>query len=116
MGCATKRVGLKKTFIAPNQICGMPHLHKLFYKLEATDNLIQGCLQNDRIAQRQLYNFYAPVMLGVCMRYSKTREEAEEILQEGFLKVFTKIDTYKFEGRFDAKRNRKGKLAMSFLL
>lgn len=40
-------------------------------------------------------------MMGVCLRYAKTREEAEEILQEGFLKVFNKIHQYGFQGSFE---------------
>ena len=68
---------------------------------EQTDILIRGCLQNDRRAQRQLYDQFSPVMLGVCMRYARSREEAEEILQEGFLKVFSKIYQYGFQGSFE---------------
>ena len=44
---------------------------------------------------------YAPKMLGVCMRYAKSVQEAEDILQEGFITVFRKIDTFGFKGSFD---------------
>ena len=58
--------------------------------------LIDGCLNNDRISQRKLYEKYAPKMYIVCMRYAKTKEDAEDILVEGFLKVFSGLA--KFQG------------------
>jgi RNA polymerase sigma factor (sigma-70 family) len=59
--------------------------------------LVQACLQNDRIAQRKLYQAYAGKMMVVCMRYAKDRSEAEDVLQEAFVRVFQKLDTFKFE-------------------
>jgi len=59
--------------------------------------LLQGCLKNDAYAQQELYYKYSPKMLTVCYRYSKSREDAEDMLQEGFIKVFTQIN--KFENR-----------------
>lgn len=59
--------------------------------------LLQGCLNNDAYAQQELYYKYSPKMLSVCYRYSKSREDAEDMLQEGFIKVFTQI--HKFENR-----------------
>lgn len=59
--------------------------------------LLQGCLINDAYAQQELYYKYSPKMLSVCYRYSKSREDAEDMLQEGFIKVFTQI--HKFENR-----------------
>lgn len=53
--------------------------------------LIQQCLKGERTAQKQLYNRYAPQMLGVCLRYAADRAEAEDMLQEGFLKVFQNL-------------------------
>jgi RNA polymerase sigma factor (sigma-70 family) len=66
-----------------------------------TDKLIQGCIKGQRHAQSQLYELFAPGMLTVCLRYSKNKEEAEEILQEGFMKVFTFLHQFKFEGSFE---------------
>jgi RNA polymerase sigma-70 factor (ECF subfamily) len=54
-------------------------------------------LKNDAYAQQELYYKYSPKMLSVCYRYSKSREDAEDMLQEGFIKVFTQIN--KFENR-----------------
>ncbi len=61
------------------------------------EQLIEKCKKQDRAAQKVLYDKYAGLMLGICMRYVYERAEAEDILQEGFLKVFLKIG--KFEGR-----------------
>ena len=63
--------------------------------------IIQECIKKDRVAQSQLYGLFAAKMLVVCMRYSKNKEEAEEILQEGFMKVFTFIHQYTFSGSFE---------------
>ncbi len=63
--------------------------------------LIYGCLQNDPTAQRELYNRYSPKMLSVCYRYAQNREDAEDMLQEGFIKVFTQINTFQNKGAFE---------------
>lgn len=68
---------------------------------ETEQLLIKGCAAGDRAFQTRLYDLFAPVMFGVCMRYSKNREEAEEILQEGFLRVFTYIKKFRGEGSFE---------------
>jgi len=66
-----------------------------------TNKLIQGCIKGHRYAQSQLYELFAPRMLAVCLRYSKNKEEAEEILQEGFMKVYTFLHQFNFEGSFE---------------
>jgi RNA polymerase sigma factor (sigma-70 family) len=63
--------------------------------------LISGCLQNDPAAQRELYNRYSPKMLSVCYRFAQSREDAEDMLQEGFIKVFTQIHTFQSKGAFE---------------
>jgi RNA polymerase sigma factor (sigma-70 family) len=63
--------------------------------------LIKGCIAGDRALQTKLYNLFAPKMLGVCLRYARNKEEAEDILQEGFLRVFTYIKTFKGNGSFE---------------
>ena len=71
------------------------------YSLQSDDkDLIKGCLLQNRLAQKYLYEKYYGQMLGICMRYSKDREEATEILNIAFLKVFTKLDMYKPTGSF----------------
>mgnify|MGYP003348367229 CR=1 FL=1 len=63
--------------------------------------LLQGCQQNDAFAQQELYSRFSPKMLSVCYRYSKTREDAEDMLQEGFIKVFTQIHTFRNQGALE---------------
>ena len=64
-----------------------------------TDNnkLIKDCLNGKPAAQRALYEQYAPLMLGVCYRYTKSMSDAEDVLQEAFVKVFKHLA--QFEGR-----------------
>ena len=66
------------------------------------EQLIEGCCKGDRLAQRNLYEIYSRKMFGVCIRYCNNREEAEEVLQEGLLKVFTKIGDFKKEGSLES--------------
>ena len=66
------------------------------------DLLLKGCVEGDRQSQSTLYNLLSQKMFRVCLRYSKSYEEAEEILQEGFMKVFEFICQYKFRGPFEA--------------
>jgi RNA polymerase sigma-70 factor (ECF subfamily) len=63
--------------------------------------MIRGCIQGDRHCQKMLYDRFAGKMLAVCMRYAKDRAEAEDMLQEGFIKVFLNIERYKHEGSFE---------------
>src|ERR1051325_7399519 len=65
------------------------------------DAILQGCLRNDTTAQRELYNRYSPKMLSVCYRFAHHREDAEDMLQEGFIKVFTQIHTFQNKGAFE---------------
>ncbi|MCU0395438.1 MAG: sigma-70 family RNA polymerase sigma factor [Chitinophagaceae bacterium] len=67
-----------------------------------TDDLIlAGCLRNDPVAQRELYNRFSPKMLTVCYRFAQSREDAEDMLQEGFIKVFTQMHTFQNKGSFE---------------
>lgn len=70
-------------------------------RLLSEEQLIKGCATGDRAFQTKLYDLYAPVMMGVCLRYARNREEAEEILQEGFLRVFTYIQKFRGDGSFE---------------
>ena len=56
------------------------------------DNIIKGCLRGDRICQKALYDLLSGKMMAVCMRYSKHRMEAEDLLQDGFIKVFLNLE------------------------
>jgi RNA polymerase sigma factor (sigma-70 family) len=59
--------------------------------------LVQGCIKGDRRFQQKLYNTYAGKMLVLCNRYCRTSAESEDVLQEAFIKIFSKIDTFRFE-------------------
>ena len=63
--------------------------------------MIRGCLKNDRASQKALYEQFYSRMLGVCLRYSKDRDEAKDILHEGFLKVFNSLKTFNGTGSFE---------------
>jgi RNA polymerase sigma-70 factor (ECF subfamily) len=63
--------------------------------------LLQGCLQNKSSAQKELYEKYSPKMLSVCYRYGHNREDAEDMLQEGFIKVFSQIHTFENRGALE---------------
>lgn len=63
--------------------------------------LLQGCLQGKPAAQRELYERFSPKMLAVCYRYGHNREDAEDMLQEGFIKVFSQIHTFEARGALE---------------
>ena len=60
--------------------------------------LIDGCKRGEASARKELYELYAPAMMSVCARYVHDRETARDLLQDGFIKVFTKIQTYSATG------------------
>lgn len=64
--------------------------------------LVKDCLRQKPEAQRLLYERYAKTMLGICYRYTKSLRDAEDVLQEGFVRVFTKLAQYKSEGELGA--------------
>lgn len=64
-------------------------------------DLINGCMKGDRRMQEELYSRFSPRMYAVCLRYAGNTEEAEDILQEGFIKVFKKLDSFRSEGSFE---------------
>ena len=61
----------------------------------------EGCLKNDRKQQELLYKTLAPRMLAVCMRYAHDRDEAQDILQEGFIKMFKNAHNYRGDGNLE---------------
>jgi RNA polymerase sigma-70 factor (ECF subfamily) len=90
--------------------------------------LVADCLKAKPDAQKLLYEHFAPTMLGVCFRYTKSIKDAEDVLQEGFIKVFKHLHQYKYEGEPGAwirkimvntalnylKKNRKYQYDLSF--
>jgi RNA polymerase sigma-70 factor (ECF subfamily) len=63
--------------------------------------LLQGCLKNNAAAQKELYEKYSPKMMAVCYRYAHSREDAEDMLQEGFIKVFSQMHSFENRGAFE---------------
>lgn len=63
--------------------------------------MLEGCIQNIHAAQEALYHHFCPRMLGVCYRYAGNREDAEDMLQDGFIKVFSHISQYRHEGSLE---------------
>ncbi|MGD0342746.1 MAG: RNA polymerase sigma factor, partial [Bacteroidales bacterium] len=64
-------------------------------------NIINGCLKGSRRDQELLYRRYAARLYAVCLQYSGNDEEARDILQEGFIKIYENLVHYKYEGSFD---------------
>ncbi len=65
------------------------------------EELIRGCIREEATCQKAVFDRYASRMLGVCHRYARNAADAEDILQDGFIKVFDKIQQFKFEGSFE---------------
>jgi RNA polymerase sigma factor (sigma-70 family) len=65
------------------------------------DELIRGCIKGEATCQKELFQRFASRMLGVCNRYARNSGDAEDILQDAFIKVFDKIHQFKFEGSFE---------------
>jgi len=65
------------------------------------EELIKGCIEGNRVAQKALYDRYSSKMMGVCLRYSNNYDDACDILQDGFIKIFEKLDSYKMHGSFE---------------
>lgn len=63
--------------------------------------LIRNCIKQDRKAQELLYHTFSKKMYGVCLGYAKDRDDAKDILQEGFIKVFTNLKNYTTEGNLE---------------
>ncbi|MDD4108801.1 MAG: sigma-70 family RNA polymerase sigma factor [Prolixibacteraceae bacterium] len=74
--------------------------------MEDLKEIIKDCASGNKRAQEKLYRMFAPKMFGVCLRYAKDRHEAEDNLQEGFIKVFTNIDSFRHEGSFEGWMRR----------
>jgi RNA polymerase sigma-70 factor (ECF subfamily) len=69
-------------------------------------DLIQGCIRNEAACQKEVFDRYASRLLGVCYRYAKNTADAEDILQEAFIKIFDKIGQFKHEGSFEGWMRR----------
>ena len=70
------------------------------------ERMAASCKQGDRSAQRRLFEALSPKMMALCLRYMGNREDAEDVLQEGFITLFTKIDSYEGAGSFEGWARR----------
>jgi RNA polymerase sigma-70 factor (ECF subfamily) len=75
-------------------------------KMMTETELIKSCVKKNPRGQRKLYEKYSSKLMTVCLRYCSSKEEAEDAFQEGFVKIFTKISEYKFEGSFEGWMRR----------
>ncbi|MBR9922739.1 MAG: sigma-70 family RNA polymerase sigma factor [Bacteroidetes bacterium] len=64
-------------------------------------DLIKGCIREDRECQLEVFQRYSGKMLSVCLRYARHRMEAEDILQDAFIKVFDNLEKFQFKGSFE---------------
>lgn len=74
--------------------------------MNSDSEILQGCIKCKPSAQRELFEKYSPLLLGICIRYAVSVEEAEDILQEGFVKIFLNITHFKGEGSLVAWMRR----------
>lgn len=63
--------------------------------------IISACVDGDRLAQKALFEKFSPRMFGICLRYSKDKFEAEDILHDSFIKVYLKLKEFRHEGSFE---------------
>lgn len=68
---------------------------------EELQKIIEGCVKNKRKYQKKLFDLYYGKMLGVCMRYAKNPDEAKDMVQNGFIKVYKKLEVYNFSGSLE---------------
>lgn len=69
-------------------------------------DLINACIAGKRTSQERLYQLFSPKMYAICLRYAENEQSAEDILQEGFVKVFNNLDKYRSEGSFEGWMKR----------
>lgn len=70
------------------------------------EKLIDGCKEGNTKSQEQIYRLLAPKLFAVCLKYSKSYEEAQDNLQDGFLLIFEKINQFNFKGSFEGWAKR----------
>ncbi len=69
--------------------------------MEKEVKLIEGCLAGKRKAQNELYKRFSPQLYGICLRYAANRFEAQDILQEGFIKVYSSLSSFEKKGSLE---------------
>lgn len=75
-------------------------------KMLSEEEIIQGCIRNDRAMQKELYQRYSGRMFAICLRYARSRDEGQDMLQEGFMKIYKKISQFSREHSFEGWMKR----------
>ena len=70
------------------------------------ENIIKGCQKKQSKAQKELYDLFGSKMYGICLRYGGNQNDAKDILQDGFLKIYEKISQFEFKGSFEGWMRR----------
>jgi RNA polymerase sigma factor (sigma-70 family) len=94
-----KSIGILPNCIPTFSQGRVSNIHKRFMLTE--QELVKGCAKGDRAAQRALYERYCGKMMVICQRYARSTHEAEDSLQEGFIKIFKAIAEFRFESRLE---------------
>ncbi|MBP6812537.1 MAG: sigma-70 family RNA polymerase sigma factor [Saprospiraceae bacterium] len=82
----------------------LPNLRECLWRIQTKDMAepnLQACLRGDRLAQKYFFECFKGKMFALCLRYANSREDAEDVLQEGFVKVFRDLNQYTGAGNFE---------------
>jgi RNA polymerase sigma factor (sigma-70 family) len=71
------------------------------HKNISEEKLIEGCIEGNRYAQKMLFEKYRSLMFAICMRYAKSKNEAEDVMIEGFMKIYSSLNDFKRKGSFE---------------
>jgi RNA polymerase sigma factor (sigma-70 family) len=74
--------------------------------VDVLENIIKGCKKGNNADRERLYKMFSSVLYGLCLRYAKNVDDAKDIMQEGFIKIFQKIDQYRGAGSFEGWMKR----------
>lgn len=70
------------------------------------ESLIAGCIKGNQMAQKALFDSFSPKFFALCLRYMNSKDDAEDVLQEGMVKIFTKLPEYQGKGSFEGWMRR----------
>jgi len=87
-------------------LCGKPRFHQDKPSILEEKDIIKACRQEDRRAQKLLFDRYSPFFFGILKRYVPRREDAEDVLIDAFYKILTNLDTFKGQGSFEGWMRR----------
>jgi len=79
----------------------MMHSFSFIVNMQENEDIIKGCIRGEKAAQDRLYKLYSSLLYGICLRYAGNRMEAQDVLQEVFLKIYNNIESYNHQGSFE---------------